>query len=124
MNTLNQAKRLQDRMKTFAICIIRAFPRLPKDEATCIIGRQFLRSGPSLAANYRSACRARSAADFISRISVVTEEADEILFWFELLLEAASIKTNLVEPLMKECEELFKDLFCVAHESEEESLNH
>ena len=108
MNTLHQAKQLQDRTKKFAIRTIKAFARLPKDEATRIIGRQFLRSGTSLAANYRAACRARSSADFISKISVVTEEADETFFWFELLVEANLVKMKLVEPLMKECEELLK----------------
>ena len=82
MNTLKQAKQLQDRTKGFAVHIIKTFARLPKDEAARIIGRQFLRSGTSLAANYRSACRARSPADFISKISVVAEEADETLFCF------------------------------------------
>jgi four helix bundle protein len=110
MNTLNQAKQLQDRKKKFAIRIIKAFARLPKDEATRIIGRQFLRSGTSLAANYRAACRARSAADFISKISVVTEEADETLFWFELLVEAELIRTKLAVPLISECTELLKIL--------------
>jgi four helix bundle protein len=71
MNTLNQAKQLQDRAKRFAVRVIKAFARLPKDEPTRIIGRQFLRSGTSLAANYRASCRAQSAADFISKISVV-----------------------------------------------------
>jgi four helix bundle protein len=77
MNKLDQAKQLQDRTKKFAIRIINAFARLPKDEAARTIARQFLRSGTSIAADYRAACRARSAADFISKISVVTEEADE-----------------------------------------------
>ena len=77
MNRLIQAKQLQDRTKAFAVRIIKTFARLPKDEAMRIIGRQFLRSGTSLAANYRAACRARSGADFISKISVVAEEADE-----------------------------------------------
>jgi four helix bundle protein len=108
MNTLDQAKQLQDRTKKFAIRIIKAFARLPKDEAARIIGRQFLRSGTSLAANYRSACRARSAADFISKISVVTEEADETLFWLELLVEAELVKTNVVDSLVTECGELLK----------------
>src|SRR5881275_2743498 len=91
MNTLNRAKQLQARTKRFAVRIIKAFARLPKDEAIRIVGRQFLRSGTSLAANYRAACRARSSADFISKISVVTEEADETLFWFELLVESQLI---------------------------------
>jgi four helix bundle protein len=108
MKTLDQAKKLQERTKQLAIRIVKAFARLPKDEAARIIGKQFLRSGTSLAANYRAACRARSAADFISKISVVTEEADETLFWFELLVEAGLIRKNLAEPLMTECSELLK----------------
>src|SRR2546430_2329589 len=94
MNRLDQAKQLQDRTKQFAIRVIKAFARLPKDEAARIIGRQFLRSGTSLAANYRAACRARSAPDFISKISIVAEETDETLFWFELLVEAELINVN------------------------------
>jgi four helix bundle protein len=108
MTTLNRAKQLQDRTKKFAVRVIKAFARLPKDEATPIIGRQFLRSGTSLAANYRSACRARSGADFISKISVVTEETDETLFWFELLVESELIKLKLVGQVMSECGELLK----------------
>ena len=108
MDTLDQAKHLQDRTKAFAVPIIKSFARLPKDEAARIMGRQFLRSGTSLAANYRAARRARSAADFISKISVVAEEADETLFWFDLLTEAELVKADLVEPLMKECTELLK----------------
>src|SRR5437763_14495189 len=100
MNTLDQAKLLQDRTKKFAIRIIEAFARLPKDEAARIIGRQFLRSGTSLAANYRAACRARSAADFISTVGIVTEEADETLFWFELLAEGDLISPQLAAPLL------------------------
>ena len=93
MNTLNRAKQLQARTKKFAIRII---------------GRQFLRSGTSLAANYRASCRARSTADFISKISVVTEDADETLFRFEALVESDLILPKMVESLMLECEELLK----------------
>jgi four helix bundle protein len=75
MNKLDEAKHLQDRTRKFAVRVIKAFVRLPKDDATRIIGRQFLRSGTSSAANYRAACRARSAADFISKISVVAERS-------------------------------------------------
>jgi four helix bundle protein len=73
-----------------------------------IIGRQLLRSGTSLAANYRSACRARSAADFISKISGVAEETDQTLFWLELLVQTEMIKSHLVGPLMSECSELLR----------------
>jgi four helix bundle protein len=108
MTTLDQAKQLQDRTKKFAIRIIKAFSRVPKDEASRIIGRQFLRSGTSLAANYRAACRARSAADFISKISIVAEETDETLFWFELMVEADLVEPRLVESLISESAELLK----------------
>jgi four helix bundle protein len=108
MTTLHRAKQLQVRTKQFAVRTIKAFARLPKDEAARIVGRQFLRSGTSLAANYRAACRSRSAADFISKISIVAEEADETLFWFELLVESELINLSLVRPLMAECEEILK----------------
>ena len=108
MNALNRAKQLQARTKKFAVRIIKAFARLPKDEAIRIIGRQFFRSGTSLSANYRASCRALSTADFISKVSVVTEEADETLFWFEVLVESDFIRPKIVESLMLECEELLK----------------
>ena len=108
MNTLNRAKQLQNRTKKFAVRAIKAFARLPKDEATRIIGRQFLRSGTSLAANYRASCRARSGAYFISKKSIVTEETDETLFWFEVLVEFELVRQRMVESLMSECEELLK----------------
>ena len=108
MNTLNRAKQLQDRTKKFAIRVIEASPRVPKTEAGRIPIHQFLRSGTSLAANYRAACRSRSAADFISKISIAAEETDETLFWFEVLVESRLIKPRLLHPLMTECEELLK----------------
>jgi four helix bundle protein len=108
MDRLDQARQLQERTKKFAVRIIKAFTRLPKDEATRTIGRQLLRSGTSLAANYRAACRARSAPDFISKISLVTEETDETLFWFELLIESNLVNAKVVESLMSECTELLK----------------
>ena len=124
MNVLDQAKHLQNRTKKFAVRIIKSFARLPKDEAVRIVGRQFLRSGTSVAANYRAACRARSTADFISKMSVVTEETDETLFWFELLIEAELVQMKLLEPLLQECEELLKIFFCIACNREAKSLNH
>jgi len=108
MSTLDQAKLLQDRTKKFAVRVIKAFTRLPKTDVTRVIGNQFLRAGTSLAANYRAACRARSTADFISKISIVTEEADETLFWFELLIESGVIKPSVIKPLMAECSELVR----------------
>src|SRR5438034_3366991 len=100
MNTLNQAKQLQERTKKFAVRIVKAFASLPRDEAARIIARQFLRSGTALAANYRAACRARSAADFISKISIVTEEADETPFWIELLVDTKLVDAAKLAPLI------------------------
>jgi four helix bundle protein len=108
MSRIERARELQDRTKRFALRIIGAFARLPKSEEARVLGRQFLRSGTSVAANYRAACRARSAADFISKISVVVEEADETLFWLELIVEAKLVPSKLVESLIAECEELLK----------------
>ena len=105
---LERARELQDRTKKFALRIIRAFARLPKSEEARVLGRQFLRSGTSVAANYRAACRARSAADFISKISVVTEEADETLFWLELVVEAKLVRAETLAPLIAECRELLR----------------
>lgn len=108
MSRIDRARELQDRSKKFALRIINAFSRLPKTEAARVIGRQFLRSGTSVAANYRAACRARSAADFISKISVVVEETDETLFWLELAVEANLVPAKAVESLLVECEELLR----------------
>jgi four helix bundle protein len=108
MTTIHRAKQLQDRTKKFAVRVIHASTRLPKTEVARILGRQFLRSGTSLAANYRGACRARSAADFVSKVSIVAEETDETLFWFELLVDSKLIKLSVLGPSMLECEELLK----------------
>jgi four helix bundle protein len=105
---VEQARELQDRTKRFAIRVIQAFPALTKSEAGRIIGRQLLRSGTAVAANYRAACRARSAADFISKMSVVTEEADETLFWLELLTDSKLVDGKRLESLITECDELVK----------------
>jgi four helix bundle protein len=108
MNKLDRAKQLQDRTKTFAVRIIHAFTALPKLEAARIIGRQFLRSGTSVAANYRAASRARSKAEFISKLGIVLEEADETLFWLDLLVDSGLVRSEVVETLRVECNELVR----------------
>ena len=105
---LERIKELQDRTKRFAVAVVRFFSRLPKTEAASVIGRQLLRAGTSVAANYRAACRARSAADFISKISIVREETDETLFWLELLVDADIVEPRLTSGLSSECHELLK----------------
>lgn len=97
---------LKDRSKQFAIRVIKLFQALPKTDEARIIGKQVLRSGTSVAANYRAVCRARSSAEFIAKIGVVVEEADETVFWLELLVETEIVNAQKLKPLMDEANEL------------------
>ena len=94
------------RTKAFALKIIHLVESLPKNRTTGVIGGQLLRSGTSVGSNYRAACRAKSTADFISKMGTVEEEADETLYWMELLLEDKIVEASLLEPLMKEADEI------------------
>ncbi len=93
---------MKARTKQFALRIIRLVQRLPPNLVAQIIGKQLLRSGTSVGANYRAACRAKSTADFINKLSIVEEEADESIYWMELLIEGEIIKENLLINLMDE----------------------
>ncbi|MBI1940499.1 MAG: four helix bundle protein [Acidobacteria bacterium] len=97
---------LKARTKRFAVRLIALFRALPRAEEARILGRQLLRAGTSVAANYRAACRARSRAEFVAKIGVVVEEADEAVFWMELLTEAKIIEATRLSPLLKEGNEL------------------
>lgn len=97
---------LKDRTKKFAVAIIRFIRILPKNDEGYILGKQLLRSGTSVGANYRSACKAKSTADFINKIVIVEEEADECCYWLELIIEAEIIDKKQVELLLKEANEL------------------
>jgi four helix bundle protein len=101
-----QPERLKARTKQFAIRIVRVFKSLPKNDEARIIGKQLLRAGTSVAANYRAVCRSRSKAEFISRMSVVVEEADETAFWLELLIETSIIPEVRLRDLLSEANEL------------------
>ena len=98
------------RTKDFALRVIRMCRALPSTDEAQIIKRQILRSATSVGANYRAACRARSNAEFFSKISIVIEEADETLFWLEVLQETGIFKPELLETLYKENEEILKIL--------------
>ena len=99
---------LKKRTKKFSSDIIIFSDILPNTRAANVICNQMLRSATSVGANYRAACRTRSQADFISKITIVEEEADETLFWMELLLESGIKKSNdRILSLMKETDELF-----------------
>ena len=97
---------LKDRTKRFAIRIVKLFRALPKNDEARIIGKQVMRSGTSIAANNRAVCRARSNAEFISKIGTVVEEADETVFWLELLVETEIISIQKMESLINEANEL------------------
>jgi four helix bundle protein len=97
---------LKTRTKLFALMIIRLVEDLPGTKAGHTIGNQIIRSGTSVAANYRAACRARSNADFISKITVVEEECDETLFWLELIVEADLLKKERLHGILTEADEL------------------
>jgi len=102
------AEYFRNRTKKFVIDNIKLFRSLPKTEEAKIIGRQLLRSSSSVGSNYRAACRARSQAEFHSKLSIVVEEADESVFWMEILTEAEIIKQNEISALMIEANEILK----------------
>jgi four helix bundle protein len=97
---------LKKRTKQFALRILKLVAALPRTIAGRTIGGQLARSGTSVAANYRAACCARSRAEFISRLGVVEEEADESALWLELLIEGELMKKELVETLWTEADEI------------------
>jgi four helix bundle protein len=97
---------LQDRTRKFALCIIKFTEQLQRNDTSRTLGRQLLRSGTSVGANYRAACRSKSKADFISKMSTVLEEADESAFWIELLVDAAKATPQSAQPLLSEANQL------------------
>ena len=97
---------LKKRTKQFALRILKLVAALPKTIAGRTIGGQLARSGTSVAANYRAACRARSKAEFISRLGVVEEEADESALWLDLIIESKLMKRELVVALWTEADEI------------------
>ena len=101
-----KADQLKARSKQFAIAIIKLFRELPRTEEARILGRQLVRSGTSVAANYRAACRARSKAEFIAKLGVVVEEIDESVFWIELLAESGTFPQSRLRSLEVEANEL------------------
>ena len=97
---------MKKRTRAFALRIIRLAESLPNTPTANTIRNQMLRCGPSVGANYRAACRAKSKADFVSKMGIVEEEADECMFWIELLIDAEIIKRTRVEDLLIEADEI------------------
>jgi four helix bundle protein len=102
----NEETDLGPRTKMFARRVIRLFAALPKETAAQVLGKQVLRSGTSVGANYREANRARSKAEFISKIGDCLKEADETLYRLELLLDEAFVPAKRLQPLVNEADQL------------------
>src|SRR2546425_489525 len=101
-----QSTDLKQRTKTFALDVIPLVRDLPRSWSAAVIGKQLLRSGTSVAANYRSARRARSRRDFIAKMGIVEEEADESSFWLDLLVEAGLVPSAQIAALRDEANQL------------------
>jgi len=93
---------MKSRTKAYALRVIKVVQSLPQTRLCDILGGQLLRAGTSVGANYRSACRAKSPADFVNKLKIVEEECDESLFWMELLVEAGLVKLALLSKLLDE----------------------
>ena len=97
---------LLQRTKAYALRVIKAVQALPRDDVAGILGRQLLRAGTSVGANYRTACRAKSSADFLNELKIVEEECDESLYWMELLVESGTLPLRRLEALVREGDEI------------------
>jgi four helix bundle protein len=109
-----KAEDFRKRTKRFALDIIQMVDRLPRRNGIQILINQVVRSGTSIAANFREACRARSKAEFISKIEVCAQEADECQLWIELLLEGYGVEPQELDRLWNEADELISILVTMA----------
>ena len=96
----------KQRTKAFVVRVVKLVDSLPSSRSTNVIANQLMRSGTSVGANYRAVCRAKSRADFISKLGTVEEECDETIYWMELLIEAGKMKASQLSALMKEASEI------------------
>ena len=108
-------EQMRTRCKKFACDIIGFYDKLTQTDARRIIGKQLLRSATSVAANYRSACRGRSQAEFYSKICIVTEEADETQFWLELFIDSNLVDKEDVMPHHSEISEILAIVTSIKH---------
>ena len=99
---------MKTRTKAFALRVIRLVESLPKGKTADVLGRQLLKSGTSVGANYRASCRSRSDKDFLARMGIVEEEADESLYWMVLLVESGLVQESLLLDLMQEGDEILR----------------
>ena len=99
-------RELKQRTKQFALRVMKLVGALPHGSVARTIGNQLVRSSTSVGANYRAACRGRSKAEFVAKLGIVVEEADESAYWLELIIEGQLLAANLIEPLLQEANEL------------------
>ena len=102
---MNQTQ-MKVRTKAFGLAVIELTELLPRSRAAEVIGKQLLRSATSVGANYRSACRAKSPADFVAKLAIVEEEIDEAHYWLEVLAESGIVASGALAALIKEADEL------------------
>jgi four helix bundle protein len=103
---VRSAEEFKERTKQFALRIIRLVDTLPATASASHIGGQLLRAGTSVGSNYRAACRARSPAEFCAKLGIVEEEADETIYWIELLIEASLVQGQLLGDLIQVANEI------------------
>jgi four helix bundle protein len=99
-------EQLKQRTKKFGIRTVKVVEKLPAKRAAQTLGQQLLRSGTSVGANYRAACRARSDAEFRSKLGICEEEADESIYWLEMIVELGYVRANLLDDLISEANAL------------------
>ena len=96
------------RTTELAVAVVKIADGLPKTRSSDVIARQVIRSATSVAANYRASCRARSVAEIIAKLGIVEEEADETLYWLELLVSVGAISEERARPLIQETDEIVR----------------
>ncbi len=112
---------LKQRTKQFALRAMKLVGALPETMAGRTIGNQLMRSATSVGANYRSACRGRSKPEFVAKLGIVVEEADECCYWLELIIEGDLLKKALVEPLLAEANEITA-IMVASHKTAQSSI--
>ena len=117
----NEERDLQARTKRFALTIIRTFSIIPKTTEAQILGRQMLRSGTSVGANYREAYRGRSKAEFVAKCGDSLRELEETAYWFELLVDGKIVPVEKLSALRRECDELIAIFVTIVKRSKDTS---
>ncbi len=100
------SEKLRQRTREFANRVVKLYRALPRTGEADVIGRQMLRAGTSVGANYRAACRARSRSEFVAKLGVVVEEADETLYWLQLMSDNEVVPSRRLQDLLREAQEL------------------